>query len=99
MSKNPLDIIKKNDEELFNSISSTRELAFKDGALSAKNKLLIAIALDAAHGAVNGVKSLAIQALNAGASKEEIMDALRVSYFISGVGSIYTAAQGLNDVF
>lgn len=74
-------------------------LTFQDGALSRKNKLIIALALDAAHGAANGVKSLAKQALVAGATKEEIMDALRVTYFISGVGSIYTAAQGLNEIF
>lgn len=98
MNQNPLEFIKENDQALFNNISASRNLAFQDGALSLKNKLLIALALDASHSAVNGVKSLAKQALDAGATKAEIMDALRVTYFISGVGSIYTAAQALNEI-
>lgn len=99
MNQNPLEFIKENDKELFNSIGVNRNLAFQDGPLSLKNKLLIALALDAAHGAANGVKSLAKQALDAGATKAEIMDALRVVYFITGVGSIYTAVQGLHEIF
>lgn len=99
MDKNPLELIKEIDDELFNNILSSRQLAFGDGALSSKNKILIALALDAAHGAVNGVKSLAKQAIDAGATREEIIDALRVVYFISGVGSIYTAAQALSDIW
>lgn len=98
MNQNPLEFIKENDQALFNNISASRNLAFQDGALSLKNKLLIALALDASHSAVNGVISLAKQALDAGATKAEIMDALRVTYFISGVGSIYTAAQALNEI-
>lgn len=65
-------------------MSSSRELALKDGALSVKHKLLIALALDASLGAANGVKSLAGQAMAAGATKEEIFEALRVAYHISG---------------
>ncbi len=99
MNQNPLEFIKENDKELFNNIGASRNLAFQDGPLSLKNKLLIALALDAAHGATNGVKSLAKQALDARATKAEIMDTLRVAYFITGVGSIYTAAQALNEIF
>ncbi len=99
MNQNPLEVIKNNDTELFNTIGAARSLAFQEGPLSLKHKLLIALALDAAHGAANGVKSLAKQALDAGATKAEITDALRVAYFITGVGSIYTAAQGLQEIF
>jgi len=98
MNTDPLDVIKKNDPELFDSISATRNLAFRDGALDVKSKLLIALAIDAAHGAVNGVKSLAMQALNSGATKEEIMETLHVTCFVSGAGSIYTAAAGLQGI-
>ncbi|MFP4662424.1 MAG: carboxymuconolactone decarboxylase family protein [Halanaerobiales bacterium] len=98
MSKNPLDIIKENDEELFEAISNSRETAFKENALSKKNKLLIALALDAARGAENGVKSLAQQAIKEGATKEEILDTLRITFYITGAGSIYTAARALNDI-
>jgi len=99
MNKNPLEIIKELDLKLFDLVSQNNEFTFKDGALPSKTKYLIALALDAAHGAVNGVRSLSLQALKYGASKEEIMEALHVSNFISGVGSIYTASAGLKDVF
>ncbi len=58
MNHDPLEIIKETDPELFNNIRATRNLAFQDSTLPLKNKLLIALALDAAHGAANGVKSL-----------------------------------------
>ena len=98
MNANPLDIIKKVDNELFENMSKTRKMTFEDGALTKKNKLLIALALDAAHGAVNGVKSLASQAMQNGATKEEIMEAIRVSNYVSGAGSVYTAANALKDI-
>lgn len=47
MNRNPLDIIKENSPELFENVYATRNLAFKDGALPAKQKILIALALDA----------------------------------------------------
>jgi alkylhydroperoxidase/carboxymuconolactone decarboxylase family protein YurZ len=33
-----------------------------------------------------------------GATKEEIAEALRVAYHLSGVGALYTASSGLKDV-
>ena len=94
----PLEIIGKVDAELHGAVGACRDLALSDGALDAKTKILIALALDAAHGADNGVKSLAVQALQKGASKEEILEAVRVAYFVAGVGSVYTAASGLAGV-
>ena len=99
MAFNPLEPIKNNDVDLFQQIEAGRALAFADGALGKKEKLLIAVALDASHGAVNGVRALASQALQAGASKQEIMEALRVAAFISGAGSMYTAAEGIRELF
>lgn len=87
------------DSELFAAIERNRELAFEDAALAKKEKLLIAAALDASHGAVEGVRALAAQALEAGASRRELMEALRVAYFISGAGSMYTASRALEGVF
>ena len=99
MAADPLDVIKKADSQLFENISKTREMTLEDGALSKKHKLLIALALDAAHGTENGVKSLALQAMENGATKEEIMEAVRVANFISGAGCVYTAANALRDLF
>lgn len=99
MSGHPLSVFERIDPELFKLIESNRSLAIEDGALPKKFKLLIAMALDAAHGTVDGVRSLAQQAMDAGATKEEIAEALRVAQFISGVGSIFTSARALNEMF
>ena len=98
MNGNPLNIIKESDLELFEQIVNARELAFKDGKISKKNKLLIALAIDAVKHSENGIRSLAVQALENGATKDEIMETLRVVNYICGVGSMYTAAQALKDI-
>ncbi len=99
MPKSPLDVIGACDPELLDEIHRTRDLALNEGALSRKHKLLIAIALDAARESTGGVKSLTLQALQQGATKAEIMEALRVANYIFGVGSIYTAAAALDEIW
>jgi len=98
VTEHPLKIYEKLDPDLLKHIENSRDFVFADGALPRKFKLLIAMAFDASYGAVNGVKTLAQQALEAGATKEEIAEAVRVAQYLSGVGSVYTAAQGLKDL-
>ena len=50
------------------------------------------------RGADAGVESLARVAMQAGATKEEIAEAVRVAQYIGGVGSVYTAAWALRDL-
>jgi len=98
MSNNPLNIIKEKDLKLLAQIEGARELAFKDGKISKKNKLLIAWAIDMAKGAENGIKALANQALENGATQEEILETLRIVNYICGVGSTYSATRGLKNI-
>jgi alkylhydroperoxidase/carboxymuconolactone decarboxylase family protein YurZ len=99
MPDHPLKTMMKLDPKLAENLKATEEFVYADGALPRKFKLLIAMAFDAAHGAVGGVTSLALQAMNAGATKEEITEALRVAYLLGGVGSVYIASQALKEVF
>ena len=99
MAENPLSIIEKLDLELFRNVEATQTLALTDGALPRKVKLLMAMALDASHGTVEGVKALTLQAMKAGATKEEIMETLRVAQYVSGAGCVYTAAHAYKDLF
>ncbi|VVB97042.1 Carboxymuconolactone decarboxylase family protein [uncultured archaeon] len=99
MTEPPLKIYEKLDPDLLKHIENSRDFVFAEGALPKKFKLLIAMAFDASYGAVNGVKSLAQQALEAGATKEEIMEALRVAQYLSGVGCVYTGGQALKELF
>mgnify|MGYP001110046657 CR=1 FL=1 len=98
MSEHPLNIFEKLDPELFKLVENTNRFALADGALPRKFKLLIAMALDASLGAVQGVKMLAQAAMRSGATREEIVEAVRVANYISGVGSVYTAAQALKEL-
>jgi len=98
LSESPLKVLEKLDPKLLKVVESTRDLALADGALPRKFKLLIAMTLDASHGAVGGVKSLAQAAIQAGATKDEIGEALRVAQYVCGVGSVYTAAHALKEL-
>ena len=99
MSVNPLKFFEKLDPELFKLVENTCDFTFEEGALTRKFKLLIAMALDALKGTVQGVKSLTQEAIQAGATREEVMEALRVALFISGVGCVYTAAHAFRELF
>jgi alkylhydroperoxidase/carboxymuconolactone decarboxylase family protein YurZ len=97
MPHDPLEMIGRIDPEMLKRLREQNEFVFADGALPRKVKLLIAMAFDAAHGAENGVRSLARQATKAGASSQEMAEALRVAYHLSGVGALYVASAGLTE--
>lgn len=99
MSEHPLKVFERLDPELLKLVETNEGFAFTDGALSRKSKLLIAMALDASHGAVQGVRALAQAAMQAGATRGEIRETLRVAQYVCGVGSIYTSAQALKETF
>ena len=48
MNHDPLQVIKETDLSLFTEIKNMQELAYTDGEISKKHKLLIALAIDAA---------------------------------------------------
>ena len=99
MAENPLAILEKIDPQLLKLVRDTNAFALADGALPRKIKFLIALALDAAHGTVEGTKALVEQAMKAGATKEEIVETIRVVQYISGVGSVYVAARAFKELF
>jgi alkylhydroperoxidase/carboxymuconolactone decarboxylase family protein YurZ len=98
MPGHPLAAIWKLDPDLKGHMEQADDFALSDGALPRKFKLLIALAFDASLGHEGGVKALAAQALAAGATLPEIMEALRVAYHFTGVPSAYTASMGLEEL-
>ncbi len=98
MSEHPLATLQKLDPELMAHLQATDPLIYADGALPRKFKLLVAMAFDAAGGAEGGVRALANAALQAGATREEIAETLRVAYHLTGVGTLYTASRGLRGL-
>ena len=99
MAEHPLQPLENLDPELRKLVGDNRQFALSDGALPLKIKLLIAMALDSALGSERGVTALTQQAMQAGATKEEIAETLRVVYYISGARGTHTAAQGLKGLF
>lgn len=98
MKKNPLKPLEKSDEKLYLKMNETRRLAFEEGVIPEKYKLLIGLAVDANEGTVDGVRSFARQVLDAGGTKEEIMEVLRIVYYIGGAIKMYPAAVALEDM-
>lgn len=86
------------DPKLREHVRRNGDFVYADGALPKKIKLLIALAFDAEHGAENGVRSLATQAKEAGATNEEIAEVLRVASHLTGVGCLYTASAALKEL-
>jgi len=98
MEEHPLSTIQRLDPKLMAHLTEAHGLVFSEGALPKKFKLLMAMAFDAAQGAGGGVNALAQQAIREGATTEEIAEALRVAWHLSGVGSLYTASLALKDL-
>ena len=99
MDVDPLRGIRALDEELIDRNEVGRQVAFSSGALQAKVKLLMAMAIDSALGTPHGVRSLAQQALQAGATREEVAEAVRVAVYVAGGFSFYNCGRGLDGLF
>ena len=98
MDGHPLQAIKDSDAALFERIIATKDFAFQEGEVSKKHKLLIALAIDVAKNSENGIRSLTNQAMERGATKQEIIETLRIANYICGAGSMYTAAAALKGL-
>lgn len=98
MPENPLAALQRLDPKMMDHLKDMNEFIYCSGVLPKRIKLLIAMAFDAAHGADMGVRALALAAMKEGATKEEIAEALRVGYHLAGVGTLYTASNGLKDI-
>jgi alkylhydroperoxidase/carboxymuconolactone decarboxylase family protein YurZ len=87
--------IEEHDPEFLNDLAATAADAFSPGALEIKYKFLLAMALDAQANHPGGVKSFARRARDAGATDREIIEALRVTFYLGGMQSLVVAASAL----
>ncbi len=83
--------VKDRDPELYEAVTRVIELAMSPGALDAKTKTFIALALDAFVGSERGVASLANRARELGATEQEINEVLRIAYYIAGMRTLATS--------
>lgn len=99
MSGNPLEIFKEFDPKVLEGWKNMQDLTFAEGALSTKTKLLMAMAIDAENGAMQGTVAIGRRAIKLGATKEEIVESLRVAYSIGGNKALFTSALVLQALF
>ncbi len=88
--------LKKKDPEFFPVVKEVVESAMRTRALDAKTTYLVVLALDAAKNADQGVRVLAGQAREAGASEEEIKEVLRLAYYVNGMDVIKTSLNAFD---
>ena len=86
------------DPEMFEMVMKLEEHIWDDGKLSRKTKKLIAIAIAAALRDQHAVRAQLAGAANLGVTKEEVDEALRVTFLLSGMPAyVYGKAQ-LDDI-
>jgi len=83
--------IANRDPELYEAVVKVIEVAMTPGALDAKTKTLINLALDAYIGSERGVMVLANRARELGATEEEIKETLRIAYYVAGMKTLATS--------
>ncbi|MDD2619816.1 MAG: carboxymuconolactone decarboxylase family protein [Syntrophomonadaceae bacterium] len=81
----------KNDPEYCSQLAEVLEVAAKPEKLDAKTKYLIILALDVLKGAGEGVKVLAKQARDQGASEDEIREVIRLAFYVNSMDVIKTS--------
>lgn len=88
-----LELIKDTDPEMLETISNLDKQILKDGAVSEKNKRLIAMCMSAQAQCSKCVDVHAKAAMYLGASKQEIMEALFVAMLVGGAPCLSAARR------
>lgn len=82
--KQLLEKLKQALPELRDAQTSVGNVVYKDGALTTKVKRLIALAIALRAGCTNCILAQTMHALNAGATKDELLETLSVEVAMSG---------------
>ncbi len=88
-----LELIQEVDPEMFETISRLDEVILKDGALSQKDKRLIAMCMSAQQQCEKCVDIHARAAMYHGATKYEVMEALFVAMLVGGAPCLSAARK------
>jgi AhpD family alkylhydroperoxidase len=94
-----LNAIKKHHPELAKMIHDFDRVMNEDGALDKKTKRLIALACVATRMCKDCVYPQARVAMNYGATKDEIIEALHVASVVGGIPVFSVAKDALEELF
>jgi alkylhydroperoxidase/carboxymuconolactone decarboxylase family protein YurZ len=86
------------DPEMYNLVMKFEEHIWNDGKLSKQTKKLIAIAIAAALRDQHAVRAQLAGAANLGVTKEEVEEALRVTFLLSGMPAYVYGKSQLDEV-
>jgi len=95
--KSWVDIIHDHSPELDQQNKADMEFLNRASALSVREKLLIAMVLDASANKPNGARSYGERAVKAGASKEQILEALTILRMFGGRPALVTGVEALRQ--
>ncbi len=94
-----LEVAGKVDPQLREAIRSLYSLVWRDGALPLKYKHLIALALSICQGVEEKqAHKVLTRALEAGATKEEIVEAIVVTSWVSGIPALVASRSILEKL-
>lgn len=85
------------DKQLYDCVSQIQQSAYPAAGLDRKTALLITLAIDASKGAAAGVAVLAKQAREAGATQEEIRQAIRIAYYVAGMQTLAAGSAAFDE--
>lgn len=92
-----MEELQRRDPEFSKLVNAVLEKARDPGALDAKTKTLITLALDAAGGHPQGVVNLARRARAQGATDEEIIECVRLAFLVAGVPGLIAGLAAFQD--
>ena len=96
-----MESLKETDPEFAQMFGGLLGQVMRPGALDAKTKALICLAIDAAAGHRQGTANLAKQARALGATDEEIKETIRLAFITAGIPGLVTGlvafAKGLKE--
>lgn len=93
-----IDILAENSEEMTKLIQEDHEFLEKKTALDPITKHLFSMALDAVYNKPNGVKGYAKKAYELGATKEQIIEVIKILRIFAGRPVMITAIEGLREI-
>jgi len=99
MQQNPMEIFKKEAPEVAEAFNDLIDALVASNGLDPKTKQLIYIAMKASTGDQIAVKAHVPMAIQLGATKEEVVDAILMTLTVSGIKGVVTCLPGAVEMF
>jgi len=91
------ELLRAHSPELDKQNQADQEYLSRSSALSSREKLLLAMVLDAAANRLAGARSYGERAVQAGATKEQILETLAVLRMFGGRPALVTGCEALRQ--